>query len=204
MSQPGIDPLSSANTRRWLWRAALLLLVALPLIPELVIFATSMLAQVLGCTPESEAVCTIWPSSAAAIIRNALKAGSLLGFRFSDGLAAIWLILCYCLVTLGWSRLRSRVLLAFALSMVCAFVPYFGPMLSIDHLINPKCLPNEGGVGPCIIYGGNIGAVAHDTERLVWRVIAGAPIALAIFVVYVTIAFWAYLRSKNRTNRPAR
>jgi hypothetical protein len=199
MSQSGIDSLSSTNTRQWRWKTALVFLVVLPLIPELVIFATSLLAQILGCTPGSEAVCTIGPGSAAGIIRNALKAGSFLGFRFSDGLAAVWLILGCWLATLGWTRLRSRLLLAFALTMVCAFVPYFGPMLSIDHLINPKCLPNEGGVGPCMIYGGNIGAVAHDTERLVWRIIAGAPIALVIFVVYAITAIWIHLRSRKRT-----
>jgi hypothetical protein len=183
------------------WRAALLLLVALPFVPELVILATSGLARLSGCDAGSDVVCRIGPSSAAAIIRNALEAGSIVGARFGDGLAAVWLAACCVLVTLGWSHLWSRLLLAFVIALVCAFVPYFGPMLSIDHLINPNCLPNEGGVGPCMIYGGNVGSVAHDAVRLGWRIIEGAPVALGIFVVYAVVAFGMYLYSKRKLSR---
>jgi hypothetical protein len=202
MSGPGIDSLSTVDTRRWRWRAALLLLVALPLVPEMVIIGTSLIAKIMGCTPEG-GPCPIGPGSAAGLIRKALEAATFLGFQFSYGLAAVWLIMCYWLVARGWSSLRSRLLLAFALSIIFASVPYVGPLLSIDHLINPinpKCVLNEGGVGDCKIYGGDV-AVAHDTERLAWRVMAGALIALGIFAVY---AIMSHLRSKKRREQLAR
>jgi len=187
----------SANSyQRW-WRAALLLLVTLPFVPEIAILATSALTRLSGCDASGHVVCRIGPS-AANIIRNSLEVGSIVGARFGDGLAAVWLAACCILVTLGWSQLWIRLLLAFVISLVCAFVPYFGPMLSIDHLINPNCLPNEGGVGPCTIYGGNVGSVAHDAVRLGWRIIEGAPVALGVFVVYAVAALGMYLYSKRK------
>src|SRR5262249_60856939 len=105
---------------------------------------------------------------------------------------------CYVPVTLGWSRLWSRLLLAFAVSLIYAFAPYFGPGLSIDHLVNENCLPNEGFVGPCRIYGGNVGSIAHDTVRLGWSIIKGAPIAFGVFLAYAAIAIGIHLFSRNR------
>ena len=63
------------------------MLIVLTFLPEIIILATSILAKMMGCQTGSEVTCTIGPSSAGDIIRNALKAGSFVGFRFSDGLA---------------------------------------------------------------------------------------------------------------------
>jgi hypothetical protein len=71
-------------------------------------------------------------------------------------------------------------------------------MLSIAHLENPNCHPNEGGVGPCLIYGGNVGSVAHDAVTLGWLVFAGAPIALGAYVIYVIVAIFIRLVSRRR------
>lgn len=174
-----------------------MLLVLLPFVPEVAILLTSLFAAISGCQPGSDAGCRIG-SSAADIIRHALEASLLVGSRFGDGLAALWLASCCWLITLGWPRLWIRLLLAFAISLICAFVPYFGPMLSISHLVNPRCSPNEGGVGDCIVYGGDVGGVAHKVVSLGWRIIEGAPIAIGIFVVYAIIAVIIELRSRKR------
>jgi hypothetical protein len=192
------------NNNNLRWRGALLLLIVLTFLPEIIILATSILAKMMGCQTGSEVTCTIGPSSAGDIIRNALKAGSFVGFRFSDGLAALWLALACFLVSKGWTRLSSRLLLAFIVTLICAFVPYFGPMLSIGYLVNPNCNPNEGGIGPCMIYGGNIDSVAHDTVRLAWRMIDGAPIALGIFVVYAIVLIGVRFFPKGRTPAPTK
>lgn len=179
------------------WGWALLLLIALTFLPEIVVLATSAVAKLKGCQAGSNVTCEIGPSSAGEIIRSALEAGSFVGLRFSDGLAAIWLTLGFFLIWKGWMRLSSRLLLGLAISLVCAFVPYFGPMLSIGSLVNPNCNPNEGGVGPCMIYGGNIGVVAHDTVRLAWRIADGAPIALGIFGIYAIAVIGVQLISRR-------
>ncbi|MBR1179542.1 hypothetical protein JQ617_36645 [Bradyrhizobium sp. KB893862 SZCCT0404] len=177
-----------------------MLLVVLPFLPELVILLTSLFAELWGCRPGSDTGCSIG-SSAAEIIRHALDAGFVVGSRFGDGLAVLWLAACCWLITQGWPRLWSRLLLAFAVSLVCAFVPYFGPMLSISHLVNPKCSPNEGGVGDCIVYGGDVGGVAHQVVGLGWRILEGAPIAIGIFVLYAIVAVVADLRARRQALR---
>ncbi|MCJ9706487.1 MULTISPECIES: hypothetical protein [unclassified Bradyrhizobium] len=178
-----------------------MLFVVLPFVPELAILLTSLFAAISGCQPGTDAGCPIG-SSAAEIIRHALEASLLVGSRFGDGLAALWLAACCWLITLGWSRLWIRLLLALAVSLICAFVPYFGPMLSISYLVNPKCSPNEGGVGDCIVYGGDVGSVAHKVVSLGWRIIEGAPIAIGIFVVYAIVAALIERRSRRQGLRP--
>jgi hypothetical protein len=190
------------NSHHLRWRAALLLLVALPFLPELVILLTSLFAGISGCRPGTDTGCPIGPS-AAGIIRHALETGFLVGSRFGDGLAAIWLASCCWLITRGWPRLWTRLLLALAISLTCAFVPYFGPMLSISHLVNPNCSPNEGGVGGCIVYGGDVGGVAHEVVGLGWRIIVGAPIAIGIFIAYAIIVVIVDLRSQRPPICPA-
>ncbi|GKQ51559.1 hypothetical protein [Bradyrhizobium sp. Ce-3] len=180
-----------------------MLFVVLTFFPEIIVLATSVVAKLKGCQPSSNVTCEIGPSSAGEIIRSALEAGSFVGLRFSDGLAAIWLTLGCFLIWKGWQRLSSRLLLGLAVSLVCAFVPYFGPMLSIGSLVNPNCNPNEGGIGPCMIYGGNIGFVAHDTVRLAWRIADGAPIALGIFGIFAIVAIGAQIVARRATSPTA-
>lgn len=189
------------NSYRPRWRAGLLVLVVLPLLPELVILLTSLFAGLSGCRPASDAGCSVGPS-AAEIIRHALDAGYQVGSSFGDGLAVVWLAACYGLITLGWPRLWPRLLLAFVISLACAFVPYFGPMLSISHLVNPRCEPNEGGVGDCFVFGGDVGGAAHQVVGLGWRIIEGAPIAIGMFALYALVAVVADLRGRGRALGP--
>jgi hypothetical protein len=78
--------------------------------------------------------------------------------------------------------------LALAVTIVFALLPYFGPLLAIGNLLNPHCQANEGGVGPCVIFGGSVGAPAHDAMRAGWVVLAGAPISLVAFLIYAIVA----------------
>jgi hypothetical protein len=184
---------SKGHLRGRFWKGALLLLVVLPLLPEIVILAATLFAAVIGCHVASETACAVGPSSVGDIIRVALEAGSLVGSKFGDGWVVAWVALCYVLIVQGWARLSRRLLLGLVVSLIFAFLPYFGPILSIEHLANPKCLPNEGAIGPCTMYGGNIGSVAHDAVRLGWRTIDGAPIAFGTFLAFLTFAVGAYL-----------
>lgn len=180
------DVVTKVSSRRWFWRIGLLVLFVLPLLPEIVTLTISAIAEVSGCQVDDEKVCAVGPiSSVSSVIHLALRAGFLVGVSFGSGVAAVWLALCYVSIVLGWTGLSSRLMLAFSVSLIFAFVPYFGPMLSIGHLVNPNCSPNEGRVGPCVVYGGNVGSVAHDTVFLSWWVFRGAPVALAAFGLYV-------------------
>ena len=238
-------PESKTSSRRLFWRIVLLVLVVLPLLPEIVVLGASAIAYLSGCRlddtttdmgrrptgdaqvpphPSADATmldrrpairspqdaadqagpgagsaakgfarapgpafgraCAIGPFAVSSIIRLALEAGYFVGERFASGVVAIWLALCYVAITRGCTRFLSRLTLAFFVSLIFSFVPYFGPMMSIGPRANPHCQPNEGG-GPCVIYGGNVGRIAHDNVYLGWQIFTGGPIALGAFLLYM-------------------
>jgi hypothetical protein len=180
------------------WRGALLALVVLPFIPEVLILATSAYAAVVGCQIASEIACAVGPPSASDVIRAALQAAYFIGRKFADGNVVVaWLVLCFLLIVFGWVRLSSRLLLGLAVSLIFAFLPYFGPMLSIGPLENPACNPNEGAVGRCKIYGGNVDSAAHDAVRLGWKIFDGAPFALGTFLIFAIIAIAMHFLAKK-------
>jgi hypothetical protein len=195
---------SKERLGRWLWSGALLLLVVLPFLPEVLIIAASAYARVVGCEIDSSMACAVGPPSASEIIRDALQAANFIGKKFADdNIVAVWLILCFALIILGWARLSSRLLLAFGTSLIFGFLPYFGPMLAIGPLENPDCHPNEGGVGPCKIYGSNIDSAAHDAVRLGWKIFDGAPFALGTFLLFAVVAIAIHFVARRRITPPA-
>jgi hypothetical protein len=147
-------------------------------------------------------VCPIGPM-VSSIIRFALEAALLVGVSFGFGVVAVWLALCYVSITRGCSRVLSRLLLAFFISLIFAFVPYLGPMMmmSAGGLENPRCQPNEGGVGPCLMYGGDIGSVAHDSGVLFLHTFIGAPVALGAFGLYALVLLIAGIAGLSRRSR---
>lgn len=167
----------------------------LPFLPELVIIVTSLVAELSGCQVADSKACQFEP--AGNIIRHALDAGTTVGHRFSEGYAAVWLIVCCILVTRGWTGVLSRLLLILLLSVICAFAPYFGPMLSIDHLKNANCGVDKSGL-PCKIYGSNLTDAAYNAVDLGEEIFKGAGIVLAVFVGYVFVAIVMHLRARRR------
>jgi hypothetical protein len=185
---------------RRLWRGVLLPIVMLPLLPEIVILATSVHAGAIGCHAGGDSTCEVGPTSASEIIRIALQAAYFIGSKFADdSIVLAWLAVCFVSIILGWAQLSSRLLLGFSISLIFAFLPYFGPLLSIGHLENPKCIPNEGGIPPaCVIYGGDVGNAAHDAVRLGWKSFVGAPVALGAFVLFSIFAICVHFIAKKR------
>jgi hypothetical protein len=185
---------------RWAWRGILLSFVLLPLLPEILIFAASAYAGAVGCQVDAKMACAVGPPSASEVIRKALQAAYFIGTKFADdNIVLAWLASCYVLIILGWTRLLSRLLLALGASLILAVLPYFGPILAIGPLVNPKCRPNEGGIPPgCTIYGGDVGEPAHDAVRLGWKFFYGAPVAFAAFVVFVIVVLGTGFVSRRR------
>jgi hypothetical protein len=176
----------------------LVLLVVLPLLPEIVVLGASAIADLSGCRvdapPPDAAIDSQVPPDPSAVARHfvptprsasgspgtvcaigrpvsrvislALKAGSFVGVTFGSGLVAVWLTLCYVSITRGWTHLLSRLTLALFVSLIFAIVPYLGPMMSIAHLENPRCQPNDAGIGTCVMYGGEVGSIVHYNVTL--------------------------------------
>jgi hypothetical protein len=186
--------------RRWLWRGGLLAFVLIPLLPEILILAVSAYAGAVGCEADARLACAVGPPSASGVIRFALKAAYTIGSKFADdNIVVAWLVCCFLLIIFGWSKLASRLPLAFGVSLIFAVLPYFGPILAIGPLVNSKCQPNEGGVPPeCKIYGGDVGIAAHDAVRLGWKFFYGAPVAFVAFVAFAVLVLGAHLISRRR------
>jgi hypothetical protein len=222
------------------WRIVLLVLVVLPLLPEIAVLNVSAIAELSGCRvdappldstidsqippdPSTTArgfappsgstvsspgeICTIGPA-VSSIIRLALNAGFFVGDTFGSGVVIIWLALCYVSISRGWRSFLSRLTLAFLVSLIFAIIPYLGPMISVAHLENPRCQPNDAGIGPCTMYGGEVGSIVHYNVALALDDIqVGAAVALvafslyAVFLLIAGLAAWVSARlwhkSKN-------
>jgi hypothetical protein len=149
-------------------------------------------------------LCTIGPLPPVSdMIRLALGTGLFVGGSFSSGLVVIWLALCYVAITRGFAGLLTRMTLAFLVCLIFAFLPYFGPMISLAHLQHQNCQPNEAGAGPCILYGDDVGSLAHDNVVLGWRAFIAAPMAVAVFVCYAIFLFIWLLVSRKAADRAA-
>jgi hypothetical protein len=60
------------RSRRYLWRLGLLLLVVIPFLPEIVIYLTVALAEIMGCQPNQNSACLmtarIWDTATDEVI----------------------------------------------------------------------------------------------------------------------------------------
>jgi hypothetical protein len=226
---------SNPTSRRRFWRIVLLVLVILPLLPEIVVLSVSAIAHLRGCRIDGSEIdtaggqhialeipadpemvpnrfapapgsaggeppraCAIGPFAVSSIIRVGLKGGFFVGASFSSGVVVVWLALCYVSITRGWTGFLSRLMLAFFVSLIFSFVPYRGPMMSIEHHRNPHCQPNEGGAGYCVIYGGDVGSIVHYNIALGWKVIAGVLVAFGAFGIYVLFLVVVGIASRRR------
>lgn len=185
----------SRSQRRW--RIALLGLVVVPFLPEIAFYATAGLAMLKGCAVEQKAACTIGPLSVADILANLLEAGLLIGGLFAFGGVVLWLGLCLVAVIGGWQRVWSRLLIGLAVSLVFAVLPYFAPMIAIGNFAHPQCQPNEGGVGPCVMFGDEVGSPAHESVVAGWFVFWGAPIAFAMLVIFAIVVIVLAVRGRR-------
>jgi hypothetical protein len=199
-----MSTISVTRPRRSWWRLALLLLVVVPFLPEIAIYAVTGLARITGCEVADSMPCMFGRLEVSAIIANRLREGIWIArWMGAYGVAAAWLVLCYLVITFGWRKGRSP--LKLAVTLVFAALPYFGPYLSIRHLENRLCIPNAGGVlyqldgrskepdggSPikCVVFGGDVGDPAHQTVRIyedLW--LTGALVALVAFVSYAIVS----------------
>jgi hypothetical protein len=210
--------MSPDPSRRHWWRLALLVLVTIPFLPEIAITAIALLARALGCEPDQQATCVLGPLRISDIITLSLQAGTsvpVAGLRISYkwlvllyALIVVWLGVCYWVITKGWARVASRLFLSFAIALLFAVLPFFGPMFAIAPLLHEKCQPNEGNVGACTLFGGSVGnqndSPAHDAISIGWLSPVGMLLTLGVFFIYAIFVIAADIRRKRRIPPPGR
>lgn len=197
------------NTRHWA-KPLLLLLVTISFLPEMVIWVTAGFARLMGCQPGQKDPC-LGSLTISNIIDQALQVSAgfivthvsvserwMIGFYLA---IAVWLVACYAVVMLGWSRVSSRLVLGCLVALVFSVLPFLGPGLAILGLAERgSCQPSVGSDDPCKIFGGEVSqanaAVSLTEPNLQF---GGALLAIGIFVVYAMVVIATALqRGKAR------
>src|SRR5262245_9560644 len=101
----------------WPFKLAFVTLVVLPFVPAIAISTVPALAR------GSCSTCLIVARSVSEFLATALQAASLRGAGFSVRIAVAWLVICYLVLSLGWRRTASRVLLALLVTLLFVFLP---------------------------------------------------------------------------------
>jgi hypothetical protein len=197
----------SIHRRRRFFRLVLLLLITIPFVPEIIIVATVAFARLIGCHPDQKGACMIGAVPVNEVIGLALAVTASFVVAHAGNLAwlaaiylslAAWLAACFFVLVQAWTRLPSRLWVGFAVALLFAFLPYFGPMTAIANITDHNCRPNEGGVGSCILFGAYV-APAHDAALMQWQVLIGGPLALGTFAVYAILVIVASRPSTKRS-----
>jgi hypothetical protein len=182
---------ADSRPRRRAWHLLLLALVILPFLPELTIYAVRALAKLNGCAPDApdnSGACFLANLLMGDIVEGALQVALFVSLGFGIGFVAIWLALCYCTINRGWSRLSSRLLLAFVACAAFAIPPYLAPNFALAPLTSPenplpnlknsnpltspenplpnpknsRCQAQGGRFKSCFIFGGDVTDTAND------------------------------------------
>lgn len=176
----------SGRGRRW--RLILILLVGLPFLPELAIRLLALLAGARGCAPADLDPCLIGPLSLGAMLRPAIQAAVAVAVILGFGGILVWLWLGFIAVHRGFATVARRLVLAFLITVILAYLPYLAPSLAIADLMHADCQPHDAGVGACRIYGTAMGRAPNEVQVVQWFAFTGGPLALVMFAVYAFIA----------------
>jgi hypothetical protein len=138
--------------RWWPYKLAFVALVVLPFLPAIA-------DRCLGDGP----LC-LTAHSVRQFIAAALPAGRCF---ICIAVAVGWLVVCYLALSLGWRRrITSRLLLAFVVTLIFAFLPFFMPFRKFG-------ITNEPGLIFLI---------------QMWQAIIGFPIGYTAFLFYVVLS----------------
>ena len=176
----------TARHRRW--RLILALLAGLPFVPELAIRLVAALGRALACDPAAAAPCMLGPLSLGLLLKPAIQAAVGVAAVLGFGGILVWLWLGFLAVHRGFPRLAHRLVLAFLLTTIFAYLPYLVPSLAIADLMHADCQPHDAGVGACWIYGTAMGRAPNEAQVVQWFAFTGGPLALIMFAIYAFIA----------------
>jgi len=201
---------SLERSHRYLARFVLLLLVAIPLLPEIVIWAVAALASLMGCRPDQKDACLIGSLAVSDVIDWALQAAgvSIVGSATERAYLYLaiggWLVVCYVVLIRGWQRVTSRLLFGSLVALILALLPFWGPMLAIKMLANgPYCEP--AGSSGCMLFGGKVNqAYAAISMADPPPYYTSALLAVGLFAVYAILVIMQRVVSARRPIRSQR
>jgi len=202
-----VDPLkrSGRHSARWL----LPLLVVVPLLPEIFILVVAAFAGLKGCRPDQDHACLFgslavskgieWGLSAAGV--GIVKSSAWRSYFYLA--ISAWLVLCYAVLTLGWRRVTSRLLLGSVVALFFALLPFSGPLWAIKPFANEQlCKPESTG---CMLFGGKVGNAYSALEMTSLPINDGGALpAITIFLAYAIFVGVRGILSARRVVRSGR
>jgi hypothetical protein len=200
---------SLERSHRYSARLVLLLLVAIPLLPEIVIWAVAALAGLVGCQPDQKDACLIGSLAVSNVIDRALWAGGVDIVKSAAWRAYFylaiggWLVVCYVVLIQGWGRVTSRLLLGSVVALFLALWPFWGPLLAIKMFANERfCKPESTG---CLLFGGKVdnAYAALEMINLPFKN-GGALPAVGIFLVFAVLVIARGVVSARRAVKSER
>jgi hypothetical protein len=180
----------SLKHSRYSARLLLLLLVTVPVLPEVVILAVATFSGLMGCLQDQNVACPV--GSPAAVVNWALWAGgvdivkSAVWRAYFYLAVGAWLVICYVVLILGWARVSSRLVLGSAVALFFALLPFCAPLLAIKTFAdNRLCKPESTG---CKLFGEEVDKAyaALEMAKLPFNDWA-AVVMFGIFAVFATL-----------------
>ncbi len=166
------------------WRRAFWLLLLLPLVPAIALQVLDWVAEAAGCFAAMGEPCRLGPLSAGHAFRFLVSAAVRTGEAFAF-VGIPWGVLLVVAVHRGGGR---RLWKAFFGLTVLGTFPFLGAVFPLERFAWSGCLPNEGGVGACLMFGVETGPDIHRLAVLPWMMMLSGGVAFAMFGVYALVA----------------
>lgn len=153
--------------------------VALLVVPSLLVWFVRGTAFALSCDPTPE-----------------LCRGMTLGGGMRDALNFTWFIVLDALLCIAVSfvaavaAVKARRPLVGALTMLLLPIAALGlPALAIYSVTSADCMPNEAGVGECVLWGAKLGMSAHNAVLAENMLFDMAPYTFALALMIGVVGF---------------
>jgi hypothetical protein len=183
--------------KRGIWRIVFLVLLLIPALPALLLFATGVTGLALGCDPASDRLCYLGSISlgSAADYFLTLSGGFAIGFGFIGGL---WLLLSLFPIRRAFTNAGLQLLAAAFMAGWALIAPLFLALWALSPIMHGGCRLNEGAVGNCPLFGiATTGG--HQLAGAIWVLILGMPVAAAVFIAFAIFVAVRAGRGKQKT-----
>jgi hypothetical protein len=191
------DPLE--RSRRHPSRWPLLLLVAVPLLPEIFIWVVAAIAGLAGCKPSL--ACEDVSPAVSKMIEGGLWAAGIVRFTWSTYFhlaIGAWLVVCLLILLRGWAGATSRLSIGAALTLFFAVLFVFGPWFAVYMVTDANTCNPQKRTG-CVLFGGAEESVRGAFQKADHGIFnEGTLLLVGIFVVFAIFVIGSGAISANR------
>jgi hypothetical protein len=191
---------SLERSRRRPWRWPLLLLVTVPLLPEIFIWVVAAIAGLAGCKPSL--ACEDVSPAVSEMIEGGLWAAGIVRFTWSTYFhlaIGAWLVVCLLILLRGWAGATSRLLIGAALTLFFAVLFVFGPWFAVYMVADANTCNPQKRTG-CFLFGGAEESVRGAFQKADHGIFnEGTLLLVGIFVVFAIFVIGSGATSANRS-----